>query len=63
MDALLKQIEQLGYRVTISDRGETLVHNGDIQMKIGLYEKSTRFERILTETQKENAWRYDKYRY
>ena len=47
MHAFLKQIEQLGYRVTISDRGETLVHKGDIQMKIELYEKSTRFERIL----------------
>ena len=32
-------------------------------MKIGLYEKSTRFERSLTETQKENAWRYDECRY
>lgn len=63
MDVLLKQVEQIGYEVAISDRGETLVSKCDVQMKIGLYERSSRFEQILDEKQKLNAWRYGKYRY
>lgn len=63
MDTLLKQLEKLGYEVAIPDSGETVVAKGDVQMKIGLYERFRRFEQILTEKQKLNWWRYDKYRF
>jgi hypothetical protein len=63
MDALLKQLEKLGYEVTVPETGETVVASDDVQMNIGLYERSTRFEQILTEKQKQNWWRHDKYRF
>lgn len=63
MDALLKQLEKLGYKVNVPDSGETGIAMGDVQMKISLHERFTRFEQILTEKQKQNWWSFEKYRF
>lgn len=63
MDSLLKQLEKLGYEVTVPDSRKTVIAMGDVEMNISLYERSTRFEPILTEIQKQGWWRHDKYRF
>lgn len=63
MDVLLKQLEKLGYEVTVPDSGETVIAMNEVQMKISLYERATRFEQVPTEKQKQDWWRFEKYRF
>lgn len=63
MDALLKRLTRLGYEITISECGETVVGKNGVQMKLGLYERFRRFEQVLTDEQKLNSWRYDRFRF
>lgn len=63
MDAVLRQLEKLGYEVTVPESGKTVIAMGDVEMGISLYERFTRFEQLLTEKQKKDWWHFDKYRF
>lgn len=65
MDALIKALEKAGCKIIVEkdDRRSTEVQIDEIKLKISLREDFKRFEREVSEKEKESLYGYDKYYY
>jgi hypothetical protein len=61
MDALIKALEARGCKVEAE--GRTVCHVGETEVAFYLWETVRRSERVPTEKQKEESWRYDRWQY
>lgn len=60
LDVLFRQLESLGYQISLSDRSGTRISKGGIEMKVSLYERASRSENPPPEKDAP-SWSYDRY--